>query len=171
LRVCAATDQKETHEMTKGRRSKVGTPLGIALSAGIAAAATAAVLASSGAAQTSGTELHLVATSQKSAEFFPHHRPHPGDQLGFGDKVTGDDTGITRAVCTIVGGPGKGMPCTIWVKLSKGTLALQALLPEKSHNSPVAVVGGTGAYNGARGTAYATDVSQTKTNIVVDLLP
>ena len=146
--------------------------LWLVAAAAAAAAAAGAVLAGPGEAQTSGTELHLTATSQKSAGFAPRHRHAvPGDQLGFGDKVTGDDTGITRAVCTIVGGPGKGMPCTIWVKLSKGTLALQALLPEKSHNSPVAVVGGTGAYNGARGTAYATDVSQTKTNIVVDLLP
>lgn len=153
--------------MISGRHSK----LGIGLSAGVAAAVTAAALASSGAAQTGGTELHLLATSQKSAEFFPHRRPHPGDQLGFGDKITGDDTGIARAVCTLAGGPGKGLPCTIWVKLSKGTLQFEAMLPEKAHNSPVAVVGGTGAYNGARGTAYATDVSKTKTSIVVDLLP
>jgi hypothetical protein len=153
--------------MIKARHSK----LGIGLGAGIAAAATAAALASSGAAQTGGTEIHLSATSQKSAEFFPKHRPHPGDQLGFGDKVSGDDTGIARAVCTIVGGPGKGLPCTIWVKLSKGTLQLESMLPEKSHNTPLAIVGGTGNYNGARGTAYATDVSKTKTSIVVDLLP
>jgi hypothetical protein len=154
--------------MIKGRNSK----LGIGLSAGIAAAATAAALAASGTAQTGGTELHLVATSQKSAEFFPKHKPRPGDQLGFGDKVTGDDTGITRAVCTLAGGgPGGGLPCTIWVKLSKGTLAFQGMLPEKSHNAPIAVVGGTGAYNGARGTAYATDTGRTKTTIVVDLLP
>jgi hypothetical protein len=153
--------------MIKGRHPK----LGIGLSAGVAAAVTAAALASSGAAQTGGSELHLLATSQKSAEFFPHRRPHPGDQLGFGDKITGDDTGVARAVCTLVGGPGKGLPCTIWVKLSKGTLQFQAMLPEKSHNSPVAIVGGTGTYNGARGTAYATDVSKTKTTIIVDLLP
>lgn len=146
------------------------TKLGIGLAA-VAAAAAAAALAVPGAAQTGGTELHLLATSQKSAQFFPHRRPHPGDQLGFGDKITGDDTGITRAVCTFVGGKGAGLPCTIWVKLSKGTLAFQAMLPEKSHNAPVAIVGGTGAYNGARGTAYATDVSKTKTSIVVDLLP
>jgi hypothetical protein len=153
--------------MLKGRHTKIG----IGLSAGIGAAAMAAALASPGAAQTGGTELHLVATSQKSAEFFPHHHPHPGDQLGFGDKISGDDTGIARAVCTLAGGPGKGLPCTIWVKLSKGTLAFQGMLPEKSTNAPIAITGGTGAYNGARGTAYATDESKAKTKIVVDLLP
>jgi Dirigent-like protein len=156
--------------MIRGRHSKAGTRLGVGLSAGIAALATAAALAGSGAAQTSGTELHLVATSQPSAEFFPKHRPHPGDQLGFGDKITGDDTGVDRAVCTIVAGS-NGLPCTIWVKLSKGSLELQGMAPEKSHNSPIAVVGGTGAYDGARGTAFVTDVSKTKTNVVVDLLP
>jgi hypothetical protein len=146
--------------------------LWIGVAAGIAAAASAAAFAVPGAAQTSGTELHLTATSQKSAEFFPkHRRPVPGDRLGFGDKITGDDTGISRAVCTIVGGRGAGLPCTIWVKLSKGTLAFQAMLPETSHNAPIAVVGGTGAYNGARGTAFATDVSSSKTMLVVDLLP
>jgi hypothetical protein len=146
--------------------------LGIGLAAAVASVASAAALAGPGEAQTSGTELHLLATAQKSAGFFPKHRHAvPGDRLGFGDKVTGDDSGITRAVCTIVGGSGSGLPCTIWVKLSKGTLAFQGMLPEKAHNAPIAVLGGTGAYNGARGTAYATDVSSSKTNIVVDLLP
>jgi hypothetical protein len=145
--------------------------LGAGLAAAVTAAGCAAVLAGPGAAQTSGTELHLLATSQKSASFFPKHRhPLPGDQLGFGDKVAGDDTGITRAVCTILNG-GSGLPCTVWVKLSKGTLALQGMLPEKARNAPIAVTGGTGAYNGARGTAYATDLGSSKTRIVVDLLP
>jgi hypothetical protein len=45
------------------------------------------------------------------------------------------------------------------------------MLPQTSHNAPIAVVGGTGAYNGARGTAFATDVSSSKTTLVVDLLP
>jgi hypothetical protein len=146
--------------------------LGIGVAAAVAAAASAAAFAVPGAAQTSGTELHLTATSQKSAEFFPKHRsPVPGAALGFGDRITGDDTGTSRAVCTFAAGRGVGLPCTIWVKLSKGTLALEAMLPEKSHNTPIAVVGGTGAYNGARGTAFATDVSSSRTTLVVDLLP
>jgi hypothetical protein len=153
--------------MRKGRHTKIA----IGLSAGLGTAAMAAALASPGAAQTAGTELHLLATSQKSAAFFPHHHPRPGDQIGFGDKISGDDTGIDRAVCTLAGGPGKGLPCTTWVKLSKGTLTLQSMLPERSHNEPIAITGGTGAYNGARGTAYVTEVGKTKTTIVVDLLP
>jgi hypothetical protein len=154
--------------MIARRRSKVA----IAVAATVVAAASTALLAGPGEAQTSGTELHLVAATQRSAGFFPKHRHAvPGDQLGFGSKVSGDDTGITRAVCTIVGGSSSGLPCTVWVKLSKGTLALQGMLPEKSHNAPIAVLGGTGAYNGARGTAYATDLSPSKSRIVIDLLP
>jgi hypothetical protein len=154
--------------MIARRRRKLGT----GVLAGVAAsAAAAAALAVPGSAQTSGTTLHLTALSQKSAEFYPRHKPVPGDQLGFGDVVSGDDHGTTRAVCTLAAGRAGGLPCTIWMKLSKGTLQLQGLLPQKAHNAPVAVIGGTGAYNGARGTAFATDVTATKTAIVVDLLP
>jgi hypothetical protein len=102
--------------------------------------------------------------------FFPKRHAGPGARFGFGDKISGDDSGVSRGVCTIVGGSG-GLPCTIWVKLSKGTLELQGMSPQRARNTPIAVVGGTGAYNGARGTAYATDTSQTKTSIVVELLP
>jgi hypothetical protein len=157
--------------MTDLRRSNLRKRIRPALAATATVAAATALLASTGAAQTGGTELHLTATSQKGADFFPKHAPRPGDRLGFGDKLSGDDTGIDRAVCTVVGGGGGQLPCNIWVKLSRGTIELQGMVPEKSRNAPIAVVGGTGSYNGARGTAYATDVSKTKTSIVVDLLP
>jgi hypothetical protein len=58
----------------------------------------------------------------------------------------------------------------MWVHLSRGTLALQGLLPEHAHNTPIAITGGTGAYNGAHGTAFVTDVSKTKTSIEIVLL-
>jgi hypothetical protein len=63
--------------------------------------------------------------------------------------------------------------CTIQMQLSKGTLRAQGLLPERSHNTPVAITGGTGAYtcNGARGTALATDVSPNRTDITIALRP
>lgn len=135
-----------------------------------AAVAAAALLAGPGAAQNGGTELHLTGTMQKHVGFFPKHHQGPGDRFGFGEKITGDDAGVSRSVCTIVGGSG-GLPCTIWVKLSKGTIELQGMSPERARHTPIAVVGGTGAYNGARGTAYVTDTSQSKMSIVVKLLP
>jgi hypothetical protein len=142
-----------------------------ALTATAGAMAAAAVLATSGSAQTQTTTLHFVSTPERGAGFAPKGAPHPGDRLGFGSKITGDDTGFGRGTCTVVGKKGEGgQPCTIWVHLSRGTLALQGLLPERARNTPIAVTGGTGAYNGARGTALVTDLSTGKTTIKVGLL-
>jgi hypothetical protein len=143
----------------------------VAVIATAAAVAAAAVLATSGSAQTQPTTLHFVSTPERGASFFPKRAPHPGDRLGFGSKVSGDDTGYSRAICTVLGKKGEGdLPCTMWVHLSHGTLALQGLLPERAHDTPIAVTGGTGAYNGARGTALVTDLSKTKTSIEIALL-
>jgi hypothetical protein len=113
--------------------------------------------------------LHLLSKSQKSVGFIPKHRPRPGDRFGFGDTVTGDDTGVDRGVCTFVAT--NSVLCTIQVQLSKGTLSAQGRLPQRSHSTPVAIIGGTGAYNGARGTAFVTDTSSTSSKIDVELLP
>ena len=115
-------------------------------------------MAGAGSAQTPATSLHFVSTSQKGAGFMPKGAPRQGDRLGFGDRITGDDTGYDRGVCTIVGRP--QILCTIQVQLSKGTLTVQGMLPERANGTPVAITGGTGAYNGARGTALVTDHGQ-----------
>jgi hypothetical protein len=142
-----------------------------AVAAVAGAVAATAVLATSGAAQTGGTTLHIVGTPERGVAFSPKGAPHPGDRLGFGGKVSGDDSGFTRAICTVLGKKGESaLPCTIWVHVSRGTLALQGLLPERARNTPIAVTGGTGAYNGAHGTAVVTDVSKTKTTIEIELL-
>ena len=137
----------------------------IALTATAAAVAAAATLAS---AQTPPTTLHLVSKAQKNVGFFPKGAPKQGSRMGFGDRITGDDSGTSIGVCTDVGGK---LLCTIQVQLSKGTLTVQGVLPQRAHNTPVAITGGTGAYNGARGTALATDVNSTTTDITVQLLP
>ena len=145
------------------------TRLSLGLGAGAAAAlATAALMAGAGSAQTPATALHFVSTAQKGAGFMPHHAPRPGDRIGFGDRITGDDTGYDRAVCTVVGRP--QLLCTIQVQLSKGTLTVQGMLPQRATKVPVAVTGGTGAYNGARGTALVTDSSSTQTDVDITLL-
>ena len=144
--------------------------LGLGLGAGAAAAlATAALMAGAGAAQTPATALHFVSTSQKGTGFMPKGAPHLGDRLGFGDRISGDDTGYDRGVCTVVGRP--QLLCTIQVQLSKGTLTVQGMLPERANKVPVAITGGTGAYNGARGTALVTDTSPTQTDVEITLLP
>jgi hypothetical protein len=58
----------------------------IAITAGVAAIAAAALIATAGSAQGPATSLHLVAKTQSTVGFFPTHRPHPGDRLGFGDR-------------------------------------------------------------------------------------
>jgi hypothetical protein len=55
------------------------------------------------------------------------------------------------------------------VQLSKGTLSVQGIAPQRSNNTPFAIVGGTGAYDGARGTALVTDVNSNTTNITAAL--
>lgn len=145
------------------------TRLRLALAAGTAALATAAVVAASGAAQAPPSSLHFVSKAQKRVGFFPKHELRQGDRLGLGSRISGDDTGVSRAVCTVIGR--QGLLCTLQAQLSKGTLTAQGMLPERAHDTPVAITGGTGAYDGARGTALVTDVSQNTTEFTVNLLP
>jgi hypothetical protein len=145
------------------RRARVG----VALSAVVAALIIAAVIASAGSAQPP-TTLHLVAKSQKGVGFSPNHKPHQGDRFGFGDKITGDDTGVDRGVCTLIG---RKLLCNIQAHLSNGNLSLQGLVPTgRAKNLPIPVTGGTGDYDGARGTAHVTQVSQSKTRITVEFV-
>jgi hypothetical protein len=109
----------------------------------------------SGSAQApAGTTLHLVSKSQKNVGFFPSGRPHQGQHVGFGDTISGDDTGYDRGACTIVG---QSLLCNVQVQLSKGTLSVQGIVPQRANNTPMAITGGTGAYDGARGIALLTD--------------
>ena len=138
----------------------------LALAATLAAIAAIAIQATAGSAATTPKTLHLVAHTQKKVGFFPKSKPRQGDRFGFGDTLTGDDTGIDRGVCTIIGH--KSL-CNIQAKLSKGTLALQGFVPQKAQNTPIAVIGGTGDYDGANGTAFVTNVSKSTTDVSVTL--
>ncbi len=101
--------------------------------------------------------------------FHIHRRTKQGDRFGFGDKITGTHPGHDRGVCTFIGQA--TALCTIQLQLSNGTLAAQGLLPARSKNTPVAITGGTGAYNGARGTAQLTDIPPNHADIKITLLP
>ena len=141
-----------------------------AIAAAAAALATAGAFATSGSAQApQGTTLHLLTKSQKHVGFFPKGAPKPGARFGFGDRVSGDDTGIDRGVCTLMGG-GAAL-CTVQVQLAKGTLSVQGMVPQRSNHTPLAIIGGTGAYNGARGTAVVTDTSSSSATVDVSLPP
>jgi hypothetical protein len=139
-----------------------------AIAAGAAALAVAGVLATTGAAQSpAGTSLHLVSKQTKGG-FVPKGPFRNGERFGFVQKVSGDQSGSSRDICTAIG---NRVLCTIQVQLSNGTLSAQGVVPQRAHNSPVAITGGTGAYNGARGTAFATDTSATSSKIDIELLP
>jgi hypothetical protein len=146
--------------------------IAIALTAGVAGIALVAAIATSGSAQAPAlTSVHLVEKNQKSVGFAPNHRPRQGDRFGFGSKVSGDDTGIGRGVCTVIG-TGQAL-CNIQERLAKGTLSAQGLvsLSGRANKAPFTVTGGTGAYDGARGSALVTDVNSTTTDIQITLRP
>ena len=138
----------------------------IALGAVAAALVTAALVASTGSAQAPPTTLHLVGKPQQGVGF-GSFSARQGTRVGFGGTTTGDDTGYDRGICTAMRG---GLVCTIQVQLSKGTLTAQGILPERANKTPIAITGGTGAYDGARGTALVTD-GKNQTIVDVSLLP
>jgi hypothetical protein len=131
--------------------------------------AAGAIATATGSAQSQVTSLHLVSTSQSRVGFFPHHkRIRQGDRFGFGQRITGSDTGISRIVCTAIG---RQMMCNAQLRLSHGNLTAQGFVPQRSNHTPIAVTGGTGAYDGARGTAFVTDVSASRSDVDVSLVP
>jgi hypothetical protein len=131
----------------------------IALSAAAGAIITLVVIASAGSAQDSPKMLRLVATAQQGIGFAPGREPRQGDRFGGGSKITGDSAGIQRTVCTVIGERGESAICTIELRLTRGTLSAQGLVPQRADDSPIAITGGTGAYDGAGGTAVDADQS------------
>lgn len=140
----------------------------IALSALAGAIATPVGIASAESAQDSPKVLRVVGTAQPGVGFAPDHAPVQGDRFGGGSKVTGDRTGISRTVCTVIGKQPKAL-CTIEILLSDGTLSAQGLVPNRTDHTPIAITGGTGAYDGAGGTAVSTQLSQTETRFTIRL--
>jgi hypothetical protein len=136
----------------------------LALVAVFAAIGAAAIQATGGSAQTTPKSLHLTAHSLKRVGFFPKSKPRQGDRFGFGDTLSGDDTGFDRGVCTIIG---RRSLCDVQAQLSKGTLSLQGFVPGKASNLPIAILGGTGDYDGAGGTALVTDVNKNTTDVSI----
>lgn len=143
----------------------------ILIIASLTAAVGAAVVATSGSAQAPTVRtMHLAGKTQKGVGFFPKHHPRQGDRIGFGETISGDETGTERAVCTGIG-TDNGALCTVQFQLSKGTLTAQGIGHRTDTRAPFAITGGTGAYDGARGTALATDTSSTTSTIDITLLP
>ena len=119
-----------------------------------------------GSAQSAPATLHLVSKSQPGSASSRRDGRTPATPSGSATRSPATRPASTAARCTVIG---RGLLCTVEVQLSKGTLSVQGLVPERSRNHPMAIVGGTGAYDGARGTALVTDVNASTTKIDVAL--
>ncbi|HEX4363079.1 MAG TPA: hypothetical protein VHZ75_00900 [Solirubrobacteraceae bacterium] len=140
----------------------------IASAAVVAALGGLALVVTTGSADSSmPAGLHLVSKEQKSVGFGPNHKPRQGETVGFGDAVSGDDSGTDRGICTVIGTGRNQAICTVVVRLSKGTITALGTVnftgPGK--NVPFAITGGTGAYDGASGTALVTDANASTTDL------
>jgi hypothetical protein len=137
----------------------------IALSAA-AVTISAAVIAGPGSAQRSPETLRLIAKVQKGVGFAPEGKLRQGDRFGGGARISGGAAGFSRTVCTVIG---KRALCNVQLRLSRGQLSVQGLVPERADHTRMAIIGGTGVYSRARGAAIATQISQRKTRFVVRL--
>jgi hypothetical protein len=62
--------------------------------------------------------------------------------------------------------------CTVQENLSGGTLTAQGVIVNGNvDKTPFAITGGTGRYDGARGTALATDRTPSTTDLQITLRP
>ena len=159
----------------------------VATLAAIAVAATviAGILTTGGAAQVpgertfkiiegSGGTFHLIDNPPK-ARNRRNPRFSPGDGFVFTSPLFNEANqriGRLHVHCVITrGGPfarARGQ-CNGTYALRDGTLAVSAVL--KGENPPIAVVGGTGAYEGARGSITSRDLPRDRTEDTIHLLP
>jgi hypothetical protein len=84
--------------------------------------------------------------------------------------IAGDDgsTGHDVGLCTLM--TPRELLCHSQVILTTGQLAFQGILHRHDHNTPGTILGGTGAYDGARGTARITDLTPTTAKVTIDLV-
>jgi hypothetical protein len=78
--------------------------------------------------------------------------------------------GSVRYACAYLGSERAGSQCTAQARLDGGTLLLAGTLSQTSAISDWAVVGGTGTYVGARGSARLRQLSSTRTAVTITLL-
>lgn len=129
----------------------------------LAAAATVLFTALSGAAAAPPpAPLHL--TGHQISQSGPGRRPHPGSVIVLRESERGDDRGRAYVQCTLVDA-GHAL-CSGYLTLARGTIALSTVMPfdASSKTSHLAITGGTGAYDGARGTVTFTDIGKDRTD-------
>jgi Dirigent-like protein len=146
-----------------------------------AAGTVAAIAATNGSAQApEGRTLTFYEQAKNSTFTLAQHKPKQqqpkiGDHIVLGLPLydeAGAKQGVARATCSITGRPGNGqlpMVCSGVFALPDGDIAVLGRVVSPGVNR-LAVVGGTGAYAGARGTLTSTDTSSGATD-VLNLLP
>jgi hypothetical protein len=90
----------------------------------------------------------------------PRRRESAGDMfLGTG-RITGAKTGTLEFACTVVSR--RASVCQGAASFSDGEVHVSARVAGESRTLRIAIVGGTGAYNGARGTLTSTTTSSNR---------
>ena len=156
---------------------------GAAIAVVLTAAGTTAAIASSAtpASVRHSQTIDLVARQTQASLLVlaaPGHGP-VGNQILTTDDVyrQAGKVGHDATVCQIMADldqAGARFQCVATVSLPEGQLTVQGLATlTETGNQPftLAITGGTGAYNGARGTAVANQVNNSTTGITVTLLP
>jgi len=149
----------------------------ILTAATFAAAAASLVLAGSGSASSTGRTLELVGVQQ---QFLAPPAPHVGDRLLFTSttynriaqfgKPAGARVGRATGVCTVTSdGEPAAVQCVFTAHVPDGQIVAMGEGDPGRHVSRWAIVGGIGAYAGARGTLVVTNVSPTKSLVEVHL--
>jgi hypothetical protein len=102
-------------------------------------------------------------------------RTSPGDAFAFTTPLFNEDNrriGAVHAQCVVTRGGTQRRTvshCTGTFLLPDGTLAASAVA--KGDSPPIAIVGGTGAYEGARGSITERDLPRGRTEDTIHLLP
>jgi hypothetical protein len=154
----------------------------------VAAAAFAAVMlcvaGAAGAAKSSGITMHLV--EKDAGGNFVDNKPYakPGTQTAsIGDLFVFNSTLLTRAnkqagmlygsCIAATAGKSPTFECTGTFTLAGGELSLQTVTREPDKVTHIAIVGGTGAYEGARGsiTSVSRGPNSAYTDDTIHLLP
>jgi len=140
------------------------------IAAAIIALALVAVSTTSGDATPSTRTSTIHLTLKQVGGFDSPGPPHPGFVHAFTDKITADDgsKGHDVGLCTLI--TNSEFLCHSQVILPRGQIAYQGILHQDDHNTPGTILGGTGAYNGARGTTHITDVNPTTAKVTINLV-
>jgi hypothetical protein len=87
----------------------------------------------------------------------PETPPAPGDRLAFYEQATGGDSGHDYVDCVVMNDQGEAL-CHAEFVLARGAISADAVINVNAASLDASgpITGGTGRYNGARGTVSIT---------------